>query len=83
MTRFKTMVAVFTVVSSFCFIGCVQARPPRPGPNFVWIAPHPGPAGKIIPGHWKYTGVAPPPGRHWVPGHFNPAGRWVPGHWSG
>ncbi len=57
------------------------ARPPRPGPNYVWVPPHVNVHGVFIKGHWKYIG----PQKHgwvWVPGHFNRFGKWVPGHWK-
>ncbi|HDZ91580.1 MAG: hypothetical protein JRJ09_07175 [Deltaproteobacteria bacterium] len=60
---------------------CTHARPPKPGPDFVWVAPHRTPDGRFIKGHWKHTGT-PRPGKVWVPGHYSPDGTWVPGHWK-
>ena len=62
-------------------LSCAHARPPKPGPNFVWVAPHHAPGGAMVPGHWKYTGPA-RPGQGWIPGHRAPNGKWVPGHWK-
>src|SRR5262245_13303080 len=50
----------------------VEAQPPSPGPEYVWV-----------PGHWAWR---PAFGRYvWLPGHWVvPAERglvWVPGHW--
>lgn len=59
---------------------CAQARPPKPGPNFVWIAPHKNPRGYAVPGHWKYVGPRHPK-KVWVPGHRAPNGNWISGHW--
>lgn len=63
------------------FWSCAHAKPPKPGPNFVWVDPHRAPNGTFIEGHWKYTGPA-RPGNAWVPGHRAPNGKWVPGHWK-
>ncbi len=60
---------------------CVVARPARPGPGFVWVAPRTVPGGVIVPGHWAYRGK-PYRNKAWVPGHYNPRGKWVPGHWK-
>ena len=51
------------------------AKPPKPGPDFVWVK-----KGKR-PGHWKYTGP-PASSKAWVKGHFNNNGKWIPGHWK-
>ncbi len=81
-TRMKTILAVSIIAFSFVFSGgCAHARPPKPGPHFVWVPVHAGPHGRVVPGHWKYTGPAHPHGKYWVAGHFNKAGVWVPGHW--
>ena len=60
---------------------CAHARPPKPGPDFVWVEPHHAPNGTFIEGYWKYTGPA-KPGNNWVPGHRAPNGKWVPGYWK-
>ena len=65
----------------FVATSACAARPPRPGPNFVWVEAHVGPAGNPVPGHWKYVGPA-VQGKVWVPGHRNAAGVWVSGHWK-
>ena len=81
MERMLFCLALALVLGFMVAAGCTHARPKRPGPDFVWVAPHKGPGGVIIPGHWKYVGP-PKPGRVWVPGHYGPGGKWVPGHWA-
>lgn len=80
--RIKHLILIFFVIISFSSISCTYARPPKPGPNFVWVHVHTTPEGKIIPAHWKHVGKSHPHGRHWIAGHFNRAGLWVPGHWG-
>ena len=58
-----------------------HAKPPKPGPDFVWVKPHTTPDGIAIPGHWKYVG-APLEKKVWVRGHHNAERKWVPGHWK-
>ena len=82
MDKVKSILIAILLAFSFLFISCAQARPPKPGPHFVWVPKHIGPNGKVIPGHWKYVGPPLPAGKHWVPGHFNKYGIWVPGHWA-
>ncbi len=79
--RFKVFLIVCITILPFLFLSCAHARPPKPGPNFVWIKPHTKPDGAFIPGHWKYVG-SPKKGKVWVPGHHAPSGKWVPGHWK-
>lgn len=79
--RIKGILIIFFMISSFAFVGCVHARRPKPGPNFVWVPVHVAPGSRVIPAHWKYVGIPHPHGRHWVAGHFKRAGLWVPGHW--
>ena len=62
-------------------ISCAHAKPPKPGPGFVWVKVHTTPAGHLIPGHWKYTGT-PVSGKTWVQGHHNGTGDWVEGDWQ-
>ncbi len=81
MDKVKAVFLTLVMVLSLAVAGCACARPPKPGPNFVWVPRHRAPDGRIIPGHWKYIGPV-KRGRHWVPGHFNKRGVWVPGHWS-
>jgi hypothetical protein len=69
------------IVLYYHFLFCVHSRPPKPGPDFVWVKPVKGPKGKIIPGHWVYK-VAPKPDKIWVKGHYDHKGRWIPGHWK-
>ena len=80
--RFWLLIVCLLFLLSFAIgPGCSHARPPKPGPNFVWVPPHTTPDGVFIRGHWKYAGP-PVPGKIWVPGHYNAAGEWVPGHWK-
>jgi len=76
-----SIVALMVFFTVPFLLSCAQARPPKPGPDYVWVAPHKAPNGAMIPGHWKYTGPA-KPGKDWVPGHHAPNGKWVPGHWK-
>ncbi len=84
MTR-GTLLALFLALMTVTWTSsCVVARPsrpPKPGPHFVWIAPHRTAAGIYIPGHWVYKGPG-RPGRVWVPGHYGPDGKWIAGHWK-
>jgi hypothetical protein len=34
----------------------IMARPPKPGPNFIWVKKYTTPLGITIPAHWKYRG---------------------------
>ena len=55
----------------------VVARPPMPGPGFVWIDGYRGPNG-FVRGYW---GRPPFAGAYWVaPRYFG--GRFVPGYWG-
>ena len=65
----------------FIFPFSSHAIPPKPGPNFFWVAPHKVPDGTFIPGHWEYKGT-PTPGKTWVPGHYGTDGTWIEGHWE-
>ena len=49
----RIMIVLILISFSFEFI---VARPPKPGPNFVWVSQHKTPLGIIIPAHWKYKG---------------------------
>ena len=82
MTFKKMAVSLFAVLFAIAFLfSCVHSRPPKPGTNFVWVAPVKGPGGKIIPGHWVNKGKS-KPGKVWVKGHHGPKGRWIPGYWK-
>ena len=65
----------------FLSCSCTHARPPKPGPNFVWVTPYTLPSEISMPGHWKYIGPV-HPGRTWVRGHYAPDRTWRPGHWK-
>ncbi|HEC68510.1 MAG TPA: hypothetical protein ENI35_06885 [Candidatus Desulfofervidus auxilii] len=79
--RFKLFLIGCIIILPLVFSSCVHAKPPKPGPNFVWVAPHTTPNGVFIPGHWKYVGPA-KKGKVWIPGHYRPNGKWIPGHWK-
>ncbi|MDY6951124.1 MAG: hypothetical protein SWE60_06415 [Thermodesulfobacteriota bacterium] len=79
--RIKYLVLVFIIVLPFVFLSSCHAKPPKPGPHFVWVEPHVAPQGHVVPGHWKYTGP-PKKAKAWVPGHHDRHGAWVPGHWK-
>ncbi len=64
----------------------VEAIPPAPGPEYVWVRGYykwdPDARAYVwAPGHW----VVPPQGYHeWVPGHWADGDGgwvWVEGHW--
>ena len=74
------IVGCFCAVIFFTF-ACGHARPPKPGPNYVWVKAHTRPNGVKVPGHWQYAGPTVVKGKVWVPGHYGPKGRWIPGHW--
>jgi len=57
-----------------------EARPPKPGHNFVWVPKHYQPDGDYIPGHWKYVGPV-IVNKTWIPGHYTCNGAWIEGHW--
>ncbi|MEA1867102.1 MAG: hypothetical protein U9N19_03225 [Thermodesulfobacteriota bacterium] len=82
---FKKLAIISIIASIFYmplfFTSCSKSKPPRPGPNFVWVVPHTTPDGEKIPEHWKHKSCS-KPGAVWVPGHLNPSGRWISGHWK-
>ena len=71
----------YMIILPFIFASYSQARPPKPGPNFVWVKPHDTSNGTSIPGHWKYVESAKKE-KVWVPGHYSPNGKWLSGHWK-
>ncbi len=75
--------AIIIILTAFflCLALNVQARPPKPGPNFVWVGPHTTPNGHFVPGHWKYIGPR-VKGKVWIPGHRAADGTWIEGHWK-
>lgn len=79
--RVKSFLSVLIMIVPFVFQSCSHARPPKPGPDFVWIKPHTAPSGVTVPGHWEYAGPD-KPGSVWVPGHRAAGGEWVAGHWK-
>ncbi len=56
----------------------VVARPPAPGPGYVWIDGFNGPTG-FVAGYWA---LPPAPGAFWIPPSFV-GGRFVAGYWGG
>ena len=81
---------VFVILIAFLLpmisISCAHhVRPPKPGPNFVWIATHTNPNGVLIHGHWRHARKPKPAaktGKVWIKGHYKPSGAWAPGHWK-
>ncbi len=80
--RAKNILVASFVAFSFVFVGCSHARPPKPGPNFVWIPARTGPNGGVLPGYWKYAHPPRPHHKRWTPGHLNKRGVWIPGRWT-
>jgi hypothetical protein len=79
--RKKLLFVALLLISGLFLAATAYSAPPRPGPNFVWVAPHTNQNGVYIQGHWKYVG----PSRSdkvWVQGHYNKNGKWVAGHWK-
>ena len=74
----KQIIALITLL--LLTVGCAQAKPPRPGPNYVWVPKHIKQNGVVIKGHWKHKSKIKKQ-RVWVPAHIKPNGRKVPGHW--
>jgi hypothetical protein len=79
--RMRLIVLLAAIVFPMVSASCSHARPPRPGPDFVWVKPHVRADGVRVPGHWRHTGE-PRPGKVWVPGHHSPKGNWIAGHWK-
>ena len=79
--RFMFIFIAIILIIPFVFISLAHAKPPKPGPNFVWVPTYTTPGCVIVPGHWKYEGPF-NEGKEWVPGHYNANGVWVPGHWK-
>ena len=79
--RFSLSLIAGMIVLPFLHISYSHAKPPKPGPNFVWVKSHTTPNGHAIPGHWKYAGSSKKE-KVWVPGHHAPDGKWVPGQWK-
>ncbi len=77
----KKIVIIVLAGFALCIAIGAHARPPKPGHNFIWVAPHTTPSGHLVPGHWKYVGPA-VEGKVWVPGHRAADGTWVNGHWK-
>lgn len=79
--RLLLFVIVCITILPLIFSSSCHGRPPKPGPDFIWVKAHPGPDGTSVPGHWKYVGP-PVEGKVWVPAHRDPKGQWVPGYWK-
>lgn len=80
MMRKKLLICFMLMFFSFPSLS-FGGRPPKPGPNFVWIKGWVTESGVLIKGHWKYKGP-PMKARVWVPGHYKKNGKWVPGHYK-
>ncbi len=79
--KIKVFIILIAFLLPLASVSCAHAKPPKPGPNFVWVAPHTKPNGVVIPGHWQHKGTA-PAGKVWVKGHYKANGNWAPGHWT-
>jgi hypothetical protein len=63
----------------------VVARPPAPGPGYVWVEEDWVGRGNNYDWHGGYWAAPPRAGNHWVPGHWVQRRRgwvWMPGHWT-
>jgi len=49
MRRFLTLITLIGLIST-----ALYARPPRPGPGFIWVPAHVNKNGVVIKGHWKH-----------------------------
>ncbi len=81
MPKLKPLLRTLLVLGALALSSIAHSAPPRPGPNFVWVAPHTNESGVYIHGHWKYVGPA-LSDKVWVQGHYNNNGKWVAGHWK-
>ena len=74
-------VIMFVLVSGILLlvIPSAQARPPKPGPNYVWVPAHVTNDGYATPGHWRLKNRA---GYLWKKGYYDAAGTWVPSQWK-
>ena len=79
--KIKVVIILTAFLLPLISISCAHARPPKPGPNFIWIAPRTKPNGVVIHGHWRHTGSV-KAGKTWIKGHYKPNGTWAPGHWK-
>jgi hypothetical protein len=92
----KTLFVICVLVLPFLFISFSYARPPKPGPHFIWVYPHRAPDGTLIEGHWGPMPHPPhhgaPPGHGpshpmpgpnfiWVEPYATPHGIFIHGHW--
>ena len=78
----RPVFTVFSILITLSFLtGSAFARPPRPGPNFEWVAPRTDEKGATIPGYWKYRGPE-KAGKVWIPARRDKYGTRVPGHWK-
>jgi len=80
MKKLLPIMIALMLILPFASLSCAHARPPKPGPNFVWVDARTLPNGTVIHGHWNHVGTA-HPGKVWVPRHKNANGVWVAGHW--
>lgn len=80
----KKIVCFFTILlfSGLIFMAPLcEARPSKPGSDFVWVPKHYQPDGDFIPGHWKYTGSV-IVDKTWIPGRYNDHRKWIEGRWA-
>lgn len=76
---FKQILTALMTVSLLSLSACA-ARPPKPGPHFIWVPKHVNKFGKPVPGYWKHTGPR-ERNRVWFNGHYDSNGVWVRGAW--
>lgn len=69
------------IILLLLFVSYSHAKPPKPGPNCLWVNSQITPEGHSTPGHWKHTQSSEKE-KVWVPGHHAPDGKWVPGQWQ-
>ena len=76
----SVFIVLFVLISWILLPPVSHARPTKPGPNFVWVAPERQEGDLVKPGYWSYTG---PKQAHrvWVEAHYNSQGEWIPGQW--
>ena len=57
----------------------VAARPPMPGPGYIWIDGYYDAYGQFVPGYWSMPPYA---GAYWVTPRYY-GGRYYSGYWNG
>ena len=70
---------LFFLLTMLFMSDVASAKPPKPGPNYVWMPAHKTKSGAVVTGYWR---VKTKSGYNWVAGHANVQNVWVPGHWK-